>query len=289
MRLKIVALFLCACLIATTQQGCSPAEITGNPWEKDLPDTAGKLDVEFLGIKQGEASLLRFSQHAVLIDAGTKQSAHEIVEQLKQQGVRELDALILTNSLGDYCGGAREIIHSIAVKQVALPALTAKSIIQQAGPFSPGVLLLREGNTLHMPVGIELAVLAPAARPFLAAEDNSLVLQMTYNKIKILFTSAIHKEAEQMLLRQSLQSQILKVSDEGAPEATSEAFIEKVDPQASIIFTGTHTLSQNEVIRKLSENWSDIYLTQKKGTVHVITSGTDYSIYTDKGLKEGTN
>jgi competence protein ComEC len=289
MGLKLAAIFLCACLALITQGGCSPAHVTGNAWKRTLPDTAGKLDVQFLGIKEGEATLLRFSQHAILIDTGTKESVHEVIKRLQEQNVRELDALILTNSLEDYCGGAREIIHSIDVKEVGLPAPTAQTIIRQASPLSSPVRLLKQGNKLDMAPGIELSVLSPAQRLYLTPEDNSLVLQMTYNKIKILFTSAIHQEGEQELPGETLGSQILKVSDGGTAEASSQAFIERVDPQTAIIFTGKDRLSQNQVIRRLSENWSDIYLTQQKGTVHVITNGTDYFIYTEKGLTEGTN
>ncbi|WP_027417525.1 ComEC/Rec2 family competence protein [Aneurinibacillus terranovensis] len=277
-------------LLLFTGLGCSAAMNVGssmfdrNTYKEKLY-TPAALDAQFLGIPDGEATLLHFPSYNVLIDTGTNMSGRSVVELLRKQHILQVDLLVLTNNLEDYAGGAGEIIHELHVKKLIVPASLAPSILRRIGALDMPVRRVKKGDVLVLPEGAKIQVLLPTDPLLLSPEDNSLVLQLTYNKMKMLFTSGIHAEAERRLLGYNLRSQILKVSDEGCNAATDPFFLKKVDPQTSIIFTGSDGLSRKDVVRRLAEDWSDVYQVCSKGTVHVLTNGHDYQIYTERLTK----
>jgi len=72
----------------------------------------GTLRVRCFKIGKADAFLLRMSRHAVLIDAGEDDDAPEILDYLADNGITELDCLILTHFDKRSIGGAQELLYN---------------------------------------------------------------------------------------------------------------------------------------------------------------------------------
>ena len=80
---------------------------------------AGELtldtEVHFIDVGQGDAALLLSGGQAVLVDAGTVESAPSLVRYLEGIGVTELYAAIASHPHADHIGGMTQVLETFPV------------------------------------------------------------------------------------------------------------------------------------------------------------------------------
>lgn len=243
------------------------------------------MKVQFLGITQGESTLVTFSQgYTLLIDAGSAKSASEVADELEQNHVKKIDLLVLTGDMDEHIGGANEIIEKFPVEQVMLPDAIKDTITDEVKAPLRSVLAVQEGQAFPLPQDAKIRILHPGEPLSLSPQANSLVFQLVHGNIKMLFTSDISEEVEHELMdKYNLKSQFLKVSDSGSNLASSAQFLEKVDPHAAVIFSDDEkVVGFHDVIERLRGTWIDVYQTKNHGTIRVLSDSKDYRIERDK-------
>ena len=77
-----------------------------------------QMEVHFIDVGQGDATLVTCDGHAMLIDAGDDTRGTAIQNYLQKQKITRLDYLILTHPDADHIGGAPVIITKFAVDNV---------------------------------------------------------------------------------------------------------------------------------------------------------------------------
>jgi len=93
----VLAAFAAAFLVA----------IRGTPPER----RAAVPGVVVLDVGQGSATLLRDGDHAILVDAGPADG--RVLDRLAEQGVRRLDALVLSHAAADHSGAAPAVVAAL--------------------------------------------------------------------------------------------------------------------------------------------------------------------------------
>lgn len=245
---------------------------------------AQEIAVHFLAISQGEATLIQGADgFTMLVDTGSSKSGTELADLLEQNHILKINALVLTGDMDHHVGGADEILERFPVDQVIVPKLIQQTILREIHVPVRKLETIQEGQTLEWPQ-FKMRVLHPAEPLSLSPQANSLVFQLVHGNVKFLFTSDINEAAENELLEKyNVKSQILKVSDSGSNQASSPAFLEKVDAHAAIIFKNqTVAEGVDEVVERLHETWIDIYQTKNHGTISIFSNGEDYRINREK-------
>jgi beta-lactamase superfamily II metal-dependent hydrolase len=82
----------------------------------------------------------------------------------------------------------------------------------------------------------------------------------------------------------SLKCDLLKVGHHGSNTATSQTFLDVVDPEYAVICAGidnTYGHPHNETIQKLTAKGVDIYGTYASGTIIASTNGTTITFNTE--------
>ena len=79
---------------------------------------AGKMEVHYIDVGQGDATLVTCDGHAMLIDAGDYSKGTAIQNYLQKQKIKKLDYLILTHPDSDHIGGAPVIITKFEIGRV---------------------------------------------------------------------------------------------------------------------------------------------------------------------------
>lgn len=243
------------------------------------------MAVQFLGITEGECTLVTFSQgYTLLIDAGSARSVSEVIDLLEENHVKKIDLLVLTGDMDEHIGGANKILEQFPVEQVMLPDAIKDTITDEVKTSIQSVLAVREGQAVPLPQEAKIRVLHPGEPLSLSPQANSLVLQLVHGNIKMLFTSDVTEEVEHQLMdKYNLKSQFLKVSDSGSNLASSAQFLEKVDPHAAVIFTDDEkVIGFHDVIERLHGTWIDVYQTKNHGTIRVLSDSKDYRIEREK-------
>ena len=66
--------------------------------------------------------------------------------------------------------------------------------------------------------------------------ESSMILHLEYGEFDMLFTGDVEKEGEEQLLGEGLkQTEILKAAHHGSKNSTSSEFLQKVQPEQTII------------------------------------------------------
>ena len=118
--------------------------------------------------------------------------------------------------------------------------------------------------------------------------NSSIVIQLDYGETSCLFMGDAEKEVEEKVTWNDID--VLKVSHHGSSDATSQAFLEAVKPEYSIISVGannSHNHPSSETLSNLNAVNSKIYRTDEDGTIILISDGTDYYFDFDKTSLDG--
>ncbi len=249
------------------------------------------LVVSFLALPHGESTYVRFPNgKKLLIDTGSADDAETLREQLADRKITKIDYVVLTNDQPAYSGGYASLAENVKIDTVLMPKEIAPSI-RSVVPIQADTKLvyLSEGDHLGFDQHVSLTVLHPGGNLSLSPQDNSLVFQLRHDKLRFLFTSGISETAEERLLTnhaKELQSEVLKVAQQGTNQASSQPFLSAVDPQVAVIETGQTKAEmkteQAEILERLSESWAETYTTSHSGTVTILSNGKDYRVLKKK-------
>ncbi|HYE11477.1 MAG TPA: ComEC/Rec2 family competence protein, partial [Patescibacteria group bacterium] len=270
-----------------------------------IPGTV--LKIYYLDVGQGDSGVIRTPDHkTIVVDGGGssdwEKSSYDIgkkltVPALLHIGIGRIDTVIVSHIHDDHLGGVISILESFRVNQVMLPAHDRYG----EGEFTSAnfekltaickakkipIIYLKSNSRLKLNKNIQLEVLAPE-EPFIKNTDsdvnnNSVVFKLSYKDFDALFTGDIQQEAEQRLLHRDIQCDVLKVAHHGSPYSSIEGFVEKADPEISIISVGRNNYGHpsKEIIERLMEKESQVYRTDISGAVMLSTNGKSLKIRT---------
>ena len=74
--------------------------------------------MSFIDVGQGDAVLVQAGGTNHLIDAGSPEEGPEVVDFLRSRGVRELDAIVISNPDADHIGGFLDVFDAFPVETI---------------------------------------------------------------------------------------------------------------------------------------------------------------------------
>jgi beta-lactamase superfamily II metal-dependent hydrolase len=134
-------------------------------------------------------------------------------------------------------------------------------------------------NRVEVDAQIELDIIVPYSAGDYNNEtgDNSLIVRLNYKDVTFLFTGNCGFECEKDIEYAVLDAEILKIARHGNNTATSEEFLEKVNPEVAVIWGDEKAGLPNEEVLERLEG-VEIFRTDLNGTVEVVTDGISYNI-----------
>lgn len=269
---------------------------TGCGQSAAVPSPQAPLEVKVLDVGQGDAILIRSEGVITLVDTGDIPARDKLVSMLKEQGIKEIDNVIITHPHADHLGGIAAVLDNFSVKHIYdsgqittsavyrnyLAAVKKKNI-----PFT----VVTAGSEIPVGKGV-LKVLAPQT-PYIKGSssdlnNNSVVLQLQYGTFTMLLTGDAEQPTEKQLIDKygkQLASSVLKSGHHGSNTASSAEFLKAVNPQNVVISVGANNDYHHphpSTMKKYQSMNIKVYRTDKDGTVTITSDGQKYEIVKGK-------
>ena len=116
-----------------------------------------------------------------------------------------------------------------------------------------------------------------------SANNDSVVLQLTFGDNSILFTGDIEKQAEAQILTSNtdLHADVVKVPHHGSRSSSTEAFVRATSPKYAIISVGQKSMfghPHREVVERWLAGGAQVLTTGNCGMITVIMDGQTMAI-----------
>lgn len=253
--------------------------------------TKGELQVHFIDVGQGSSQLIIGpTGKTILIDAGNNNKANVVVDYLNNQNVTKLDYLVGSHPDGDHIGGLDVVIDSFEIGKIFMSRVQANTktfedvllAIQRKGLK---VTTAKAGLTLDWEVGTSLKMVAPVVERS-DTNEMSAVIHLTFGEISFLLTGDAGTISEKEMIDSGvdLQSDVLMVGHHGSDTATSQAFLDVVQPSYAVIQVGadnSYGHPASGVLDRLIDKGIKVYRNDKQGNIVFITDGKDIEVSHD--------
>ena len=296
-----ILLILCICLTActTTNQATSTSEksqsdttsgeaVQSGQEEKaaKAPDTSkpeGTLEVHYIDVGQGNATLIKCGSHAMLIDGGNNNKGTTVQLYLKKQGVESLDYVIGTHPDADHIGGLDVIVYKYNCEKVIMPDYE-----KDTKTYQELVDVIHDKNMkITYPVVGEQYALGEAKFTIIApnsnsyggnANDYSVAILLEYGKNRFLFTGDAEEASETEMLSNGIElsADVYKVAHHGSRSASTQEFLNAVRPKYAVISCGegnSYGHPHAEVLNRLRSMGVEVFRTDEQGSIIASSDG----------------
>ena len=229
--------------------GCSEGSsvaISGNG-----DKTAGKIsqngsgmEVHFIDVGQGDSTLIKVGDHAMLIDAGDNSEGTEVQSYLNSQNVENLDYVIGTHPDADHIGGLDVVIYKFNCEKVFMPDVTSDTktyddVVQTLKLKNQKSQAPKLGKTYSLG-DATFTIVAPVKDYGDDTNDWSIGIVLEYGENRFLFTGDAAKQAEDDMIDtgEDLSADVYKASHHGSKTGSSDDFLDKVNPTYAVISCG---------------------------------------------------
>lgn len=240
-----------------------------------------RLEVAFIDVGQGDATLLIDGRRALLIDGGGwrrgDSAARQLIPALVRLGIPRLSAVALSHGDLDHCGSIAALgfywqLDELWASAEAADSPCGQEVTRRSAHWRP----LAAGDRLELGRW-RIEVLWPPARrdPRATGNDGSLVLRATAAGASLLLTGDIEKTTESRLRSTSavLTADVLKVAHHGSRSSSTAAFLAAVEPRWAVVSVGEGNSFGHpapEVLERLSRQGScRVLRTDRQGLVRL--------------------
>lgn len=258
----------------------------------DQPDESfgPALQVDFIDVGQGDSIFIRTPDRInVLIDAGEAEAGPEVVAHLRRLGVKRLDLVVMSHPHSDHIGGMPAVFEAFEIEGVldsgyVHGTATQERVLRMIEDGKVPYHRATAGMEFRLGSEARLEVLAPSERLIRGtrsdANNNSVVVRLVFDRVRMLFTGDIEKAGEGGLIasRQDIESQALKVAHHGSSGSTSLELLRMVRPEYLIISVGKgneYGHPSKATLRRVDRNKTGalLFRTDKDGTITIKTDG----------------
>jgi competence protein ComEC len=273
--------------------GCT-GSLPGERGSSLRANTTGDLRAYFLDAGQGDSSVILFKDKVILIDAGEAEYGDRVVRDLEKLGVTRIDLLVATHPHSDHIGGMQMVLARFPVGKVLDSGIPSSSSLYEhflktidERNISYGIA--ERGQKIDLDPSLGILVLSSPEEQF--GDDintNSIVLRITYGTVNLLYAADATAVAEDVMERAGcpLDAQILKIGHHGSSDASSAAFLSRVNPEVAVISLGRdneYGHPHEETLERLRAAGPLVLRTDQDGTILVRSDGKTCSVATEGG------
>lgn len=252
-----------------------------------------RLSVTFLDVGQGDSAVAELpGGNVIVIDTG--RTGKETAAFLSHEGIRSIDALVVTHVHPDHSGGMKYILDKFRVKEIwdsgRIGYPDEMGIAKRRRELQRGDVIVSGDyriDVLHPYKGFY----STDGDEYSEENNSSLVLKVSGKGKSFLFCGDVGEEAEEEIadLGTWTRADVIKIPHHGSRTSADEGFLQGVSPSLAVISAGRDNSFGHpdpEVLEKLSG--AKVFRTDKDGAVKITggPDGLDFKTYRDFKLQK---
>ncbi len=244
---------------------CLPALV----WQPATPRERG-FSLTLLDVGQGLATVVRTHSHVLVFDGGPAfRSGRDtgemvVLPYLRSQGVRALDALVISHGDLDHQGGMASIVEGVPVRRL----LIGPSVRQSSMPAE----ICAAGQTWQWD-GVDFAILHPDTAVHASDNDTSCVLRVSGSGGSALLTGDIQRDSESALVSAGLgHADIVVAPHHGSRTSSTQGFVDATTPAWVLFAAGYRNrwgFPRPDVIDRWRDSGARTLSTQTSGAIEI--------------------
>ena len=252
-----------------------------NEKKASIKKPTGNIEIHYIDVGQGDATLIKCGDKAMLIDAGENDKGSQVWSYLKSQNVTKLDYVIGTHPDSDHIGGLDVIIYKFDCENVFMPShkkdtRTYDDVIQAAKSKNYKIKNPKPGETYELG-DAKFTIVAPNDK-YDDANNASIGIYLEHGDISYLFTGDAEYEAELDILDNGLNidADVYKAGHHGSRTSSCDEFLEKVTPKYVVVSCGednSYGHPHAAILNYCRINKIPLYRTDKQGTIVLKSDG----------------
>jgi competence protein ComEC len=251
------------------------------------------LKVTAIDVGQGDAIFVRFPNGKnMLIDAGPKGIGYDAGERivgpfLRRQGIKKLDAVVLSHAQSDHIGGIQYLLEHFEVgtlveADTAASSTMYRDVITAASKAGVPRRIVGLGSILELDTTSRVYVLHPLMPSDRSRNLNntSIAMKVVYGHTSMILVGDAEREAEDAMRRRYgnfLNAHLLKVGHHGGATSSTSEFVDCVAPRFAIISVGKNNKFKHpspEVLQRLRARKVEYYRTDEEGAIIFFADGS---------------
>lgn len=235
--------------------------------------------VTMLDVGQGDTFVIElpYRKGVIMIDAAgpslftnnpSSTSDYIIEPFLKSNGIKKIDALIISHNDQDHSGSVEYLDSAFLIEGIYVSPYYNEELKNKR--------IVKEGDALVFS-NYSFYILHPG-EDHEDSNENSLVIYTELGGLSWVFTGDISKQIEKNLIKSypELSADVLKVGHHGSHTSTDPNWLKHLSPQVALISVGrdnSYGHPHAEVIEAIEEQGSLVFRTDKHGGVRFLFKG----------------
>ena len=253
------------------------------------PQQKGIMEVHFIDVGQGDATLVEVDDSTMLIDAGENNKGNLVKEYLENHGITKLDYVIGTHPHSDHIGGLDTILDAFEVQKILLPNVvhttkTFEEVLDTVERQNLKITAPQVGDHYYLGTA-SFTILGPSSDSYEELNNYSIAVKITFGDTSFLFAGDAEALSEREMLQTGLdlRADVLKLSHHGSAYSSCEEFLDAVSPTYAVISVGKdneYGHPHPETLQAVAVHNIKLYRTDEQGSIVFSSDGQTISVNT---------
>ena len=209
-----------------------------------------------------------------------------ILKYFRDNGIKNLDSVIITHFDNDHCGGASDLIKNLKVNTIYVNSINhnskqAKEIYKTARENQIQIAEAKNGQVVYDKSGLNITNFILKDVAGIGDNESSIITVLKYNDFSMLFTGDSGIETFNKLKNNLPQNiSVLKVGHHGASGVINKNMADYLNPKYSIVSTGENKFGHPSIYTLETLRNSIVLRTDINNSIRIIADKNNYNVLT---------